>query len=281
MHLVLVLDSGFEGLSVVALTSFLLHHDFESVVVVSPVGDPLHGLEQVAKQFGVPFRRQIIGAESILQSLPLEIRPYFFCIEALQQRQPGRYLYVDADTLCVSDLSALEDLPLDVSRPLAACSHGRPMPDRSLVLGLETQYHYFNAGVMLFDSAALLVNEITPAAVVDYYLKHRALCRFREQCALNGLMQGKVQFLPGQYNLLSWMRERQAQGRWHDVAANPMAYCLPDVRERMAIVHLSAGALPKQVDPSRHERVDCYWLYLEQALLQGQPLTQLSRFGDW
>ena len=77
------------------------------------------------------------------------------------------------------------------------------------------------------------------------------------------------------------MRERQAQGRWHDVAANPMAYCLPDVRERMAIVHLSAGALPKQVDPSRHERVDCYWLYLEQALLQGQPLTQLSRFGDW
>ena len=69
MHLVLALDSGFEGLSVVALTSFLLHHDFESVVVVSPVGNPLHGLEQVAKQFGVPFRRQIIGAESVLQSI--------------------------------------------------------------------------------------------------------------------------------------------------------------------------------------------------------------------
>ena len=110
MHLVLALDSGFEGLSVVSLTSFMLHHNFESVVVVSPVGDPLHRLEQVAKEFGVPLRRQTIGTDSILQSLPLEIRPYFFCIEALQQRQPGRYLYVDADTLCVSDLSALEDL---------------------------------------------------------------------------------------------------------------------------------------------------------------------------
>ena len=281
MHLVLALDSGFEGLSVVSLASFLLHHDFESVVVVSPVGDPLHRLEQVAKEFGVPLRWQTIGTDSILQSLPLEIRPYFFCIEALQQRQPGRYLYVDADTLCVSDLSALEDLPLDLSRPLAACSHGRPMPDRSLVLGLETPYHYFNAGVMLFDSSALLVNQITPVAVVDYYLKHRALCRFREQCALNGLMRGQVQFLPGQYNLLSWMRERQSQGRWHNVAANPMAYCLPDVWERMAIVHLSAGALPTQVEPSRHERVDRYWLYLEQALSQEQPLAQLSRFGDW
>ena len=281
MHLVLALDSGFESLSVVALTSFLLHHNFESVVVVCPVGDPLHRLEQVANDFGVPFKRQGIGNESILQSLPLEIRPYFFCIEALQQRQPGRYLYVDADTLCVRELAALEDLPLDVSRPLAACSHGRPMPDRALVLGLETPYHYFNAGVMLFDSSALLVNQFTPAAVVDYYLKHRALCRFREQCALNGLMRGRVQFLPGQYNLLSWMRERQAEGRWHDVVANPMAYCLPDVRERMAIVHLSAGALPNLVDPRRHERVDHYWLYLDQALSQGQTPSQLSRFGDW
>ena len=77
------------------------------------------------------------------------------------------------------------------------------------------------------------------------------------------------------------MRERQVKGRWHDFAANSMAYCLPDVRERMAIVHLSAGALPARVEPSRHERVDRYWLYLEQALQQAQPLVQLSRFADW
>ena len=154
------------------------------------------------------------------------------------------------------------------------------MPDRSLVLGLESPFHYFNAGVMLFDASAL-VSLITPDAVVDYYLRHRALCRFREQCSLNGLLRGQVQFMPGQYNLLSWMRERQSKGLWHDLAANPMAYCLPDVRERMAIVHLSAGALPRRVEPGRHERVDRYWLYLEQALLQGQELAQLLRFADW
>ena len=281
MHLLLALDRGFEALGSVALTSYLLHHRFDSVVLVTPAGQRLLQLEAVAAAFGVRLVWHPIGPDAALHRLEPAIQPYFFCIEALQQRQPGRYLYVDADTLCVSDLSALEDLPLDLSRPLAACSHGRPMPDRSLVLGLESPYHYFNAGVMLFDSSALLLNQITPAAVVDYYLKHRALCRFREQCALNGLMRGQVQFLPGQYNLLSWMRGRQAQGRWHNVAANPMAYCLPDVRERMAIVHLSAGALPTQVEPSRHERVDRYWLYLEQALLQGQPMAQLSRFGDW
>ena len=280
MHLLLALDQGFEALASVALTSFLLHHSFESVVVVAPQGHGMDKLAALAATFDVRLRLQPIPDDSALSSLPAAVRPYFFCIQALQQEEPGRYLYVDADTLCVSGLSALEDLPLDASHPLAACSHGRPMPDRSLVLRLETPYHYFNAGVMLFDSAAL-ASQITPAAVVDYYLQHRALCRFREQCALNGLLRGQVQFLPGQYNLLSWMRERQAQGRWHNIAANPMVYCLPDVRERMAIVHLSAGALPMQVEASRHERVDRYWLYLDQALQQGQPLAQLSCFADW
>ena len=280
MHLLLALDRGFEALAAVALTSYLLHQRFESVVLVTPADQRLVQLEAVAAAFGVPLVWQPIGPQAALHRLDPAIQPYFFCIEALQQNQPGRYLYVDADTLCVSDLSALEDLPLDPERPLAACSHGRPMHDRSLVLGLESAYHYFNAGVMLFDASAL-ASRISPASVVDYYLRHRSLCRFREQCALNGLLRGQVQFLPGQYNLLSWMRERQAQGRWHNVAANPMAYCLPDVRERMAIVHLSAGALPAQVEPSRHEGMDRYWLYLEQALDKGQPLTQLSRFADW
>ena len=280
MHLLLALDRGFEALAAVALTSYLLHQRFESVVLVTPADQRLVQLEAVAAAFGVPLVWQPIGPQAALHRLDPAIQPYFFCIEALQQNQSGRYLYVDADTLCVSDLSALEDLPLDPERPLAACSHGRPMHDRSLVLGLESAYHYFNAGVMLFDASAL-ASRISPASVVDYYLRHRSLCRFREQCALNGLLRGQVQFLPGQYNLLSWMRERQAQGRWHNLAANPMAYCLPDVRERMAIVHLSAGALPAQVEPSRHEGMDRYWLYLEQALNKGQPLAQLSRFADW
>ena len=176
MHLLLSLDRGFEALGSVALTSYLLHHRFESVVLVTPPEQRLLQLEAVAAGFGVPLVWQPIGSEAALHELEPALQPYFFCIEALLQ-QPGRYLYVDADTLCVSELSALEDLPLDASHPLAACSHGRPMHDRALVLGLESPFHYFNAGVMLFDASAL-ASSITPAAVVDFYLKHRALCRF-------------------------------------------------------------------------------------------------------
>ena len=280
MHLLLALDQGFEQLAAVSLTSYLLHQRFESVVLVTPEEQRLARLEAIAEGFGTPVVWQPIGPKAALHRLEPTLQPYFFCIEALRQSHPGRYLYVDADTLCVRGLSALEDLPLNVSRPLAACSHGRPMHDRSLVLGLESPFHYFNAGVMLFDSSAL-AELITPAAVVDFAMHSAVLCRFREQCSLNALLRGRVQFLPGQFNLLSWMRERMAQNPWHDPAVNAMATCLRDVRKQMAIVHLSAGALPNRLPMERHEPVDLYWMYLHQALAKGDALDQLVCFADW
>ncbi len=279
MHLLLALDHGFESLAAVALTSYLLHQPFESVVLVTPVGQRMQVLESVAAAFDLPLVYQPLVVDASLHRLPAEVRPYFFCIEALNQSNPGRYLYVDADTLCVSGLGALAELQLAYETPLAACSHGRPMPDRSLVLGLETPFHYFNAGVLLFDSQALS-HWLTPTAVVEYFVQHQALCRFREQCALNAVMQGHIQFLPGQFNLLSWMRERQSQHRWQDVAVNSMAYCLSDVREKASIVHLSAGALPHQLPSNRHERFDHYWLLLEQGLAQPDRLSKLPRYAD-
>ena len=45
MHLLLALDRGFEALGSVALTSYLLHHRFESVVLVTPPEQRLLQLE--------------------------------------------------------------------------------------------------------------------------------------------------------------------------------------------------------------------------------------------
>ena len=280
MHLLLALDKGFETLAAVAIGSYLLHHRFESVVLVTPVDQHLSRLEAVAAAFDVPVEHRPIGQDAALHRLPRELQPYFYCIEALQQPRSGRYLYVDADTLCVSGLESLDVLPLEDRTPLAACSHGRPMPDRSLVLGLDSPFHYFNAGVLLFESEPL-AEVVTPDSVVDYALSNDACCRFREQCALNALLRGRVRFLPGQFNLLSWMREREHRNRWHDTTANAMAACLPDVWERMAIVHCSAGAVPLKVPRKQHEPADRYWLMLHEAISDPERLPQLPRFADW
>ena len=85
-------------------TSFLLHHNFESVVVVAPAADPMHRLREIATEFGAFFELQPINPVSVLQNLDREIRPYFFCIEALRQPKPGRYLYVDVTRFALARL---------------------------------------------------------------------------------------------------------------------------------------------------------------------------------
>ena len=110
MHLLLALDQGFEQLAAVSLTSYLLHQRFESVVLVTPEEQRLARLEAIAEGFGTPVVWQPIGPKAALHRLEPALQPYFFCIEALRQSRPGRYLYADADTLCVRGLLALEDL---------------------------------------------------------------------------------------------------------------------------------------------------------------------------
>jgi lipopolysaccharide biosynthesis glycosyltransferase len=272
LRLLLAIDASFEPLAAVAVYSFLLHNQWQSIVVVTPETTQLHQLPKLAARFETTLLQLTIPPAAPCHQLPQAVKPYFYCIEAIEQTchgalaaEPGRYLYVDADTLCMRNLSELERLPLSIERPLAACSHGRPMIDRQLVLELETPYHYFNAGVLLFESE-LLSSLFHSQEVVEFYLNNQAICRFREQCALNSLLRDKIRFMPNQYNYLSWMRPRVAGGQWHQISANPMAYCLEHVREELAIAHLSAGAIPSRLSPERREAVDIYWLELAEQL---------------
>ena len=99
-----------------------------------------------------------------------------------------------------------------------------------------------------------------------------------EQCALNVLLSGYVKFLPNQFNLLSWMRERHSQHQWQDPSVNSMAYCLQDIRNNMSIIHFSNGTLPNRIPSERHERIDKYWLFLKTNL--SSPLDQLPLYSD-
>ena len=273
MNLILAIDQAFESIAAVSISSFLIHTRFDSLILVTPPDFDLTRISFIANSFNIPLVHQPISTESPLYQLPKDIQPYFYCVEALRQPLTGRYLYVDADTLCVSNLLELKQLHLDIHTPFAACSHGRPMPDRSLILNLKSPYHYFNAGIFLFDSD-LIRPYITPDTVVEFYLSNTALCRFREQCALNAILRDRVKFLPGQFNLLNWMRKRFSAIPWHDLSINPMAYCLEDVREKMKIIHLSAGSLPYEVESSRHEQMDLYWLLIKSGLSSPSSLPR-------
>lgn len=248
-------------------------------MIVTPKDCRIDRISEIASAFSTDLEQIPVRDNSPLHKLSPVVTPYFYCIEALElAHPPGRYLYIDADTLCVGSLEPLDELALSSVKPLAACSHGRPMPDRQLVLGLQTQYHYFNAGVLLFDSEYLQAR-LTCNEVIEYYQKNVVLCRFREQCALNALLRDQVQYLPLQYNYLSWMRERNARHTWHDQAVNPMASSLLDARKNLVISHLSAGAVPDRLPKARLEPIDEYWLMIQDHLRNGTDPRSLPDYS--
>jgi hypothetical protein len=285
LRLLYALDASCLPLAQVSLASCLLHTPVAAVRVVSPAGTALDPLQRLAAAGGVAFEPVVIAGDDPIWRLPAAIRPYFYCVAALQNLPPGRHLLLDADTLCVADLSPLTSLQLDTATPMAACSHGRPMVDRQLALGLATPYAYFNAGVLMLEAQAL-ADRLNSERVVDYYERHALRCRFREQCVINALMAGAVAALPLRYNLLSWMRRRARRSPWQQLATNPMAAVLPEERSQAAVVHLSNGCLPTRLPWWSHDAFDRYWLQLARGLqddgvaVAAQQLDRLPLFAS-
>ena len=282
LSLLYALDGGFEELALVSMASFLTHFRFCKVYCATPSGYDASRLASLCQQLGHAFVPLPIPGSHVIAALPPVVQPYFYCIAAIDliPADAGSVLYADADTLCVASLQALVDLRLSGDQPLAACSHGRPMLDRQLALGLASPFHYFNAGLLLFDPATY-PQHACASAVVDYYLQHEVLCRFREQCALNALLKDRVAFLPSSYNYLSWMRPRLADHIWQNPLHNAFATQLEHIRSSVTIAHLSAWALPSCMAADRLEPLDRYWLALRKQLNGGLGAEPLPTFVDY
>jgi lipopolysaccharide biosynthesis glycosyltransferase len=282
LSLLYALDAGFEELALLSLASFLLHNKFRRVYCATSSEYDAARLASLCDRYGQSFVPLPIPDSHPITVLSPAVQPYFYCIAAIDMIPPdaGSVLYADADTLCVSSLETLANLQLNGEQPVAACSHGRPMLDRQLALGLASAYHYFNAGLLLFNPATY--PEMARAtAVIDYYLQHEVLCRFREQCALNSLLKHRVAFLPSSYNYLSWMRPRLSDHIWQNPLHNPFAAQLEHIRSSVKIAHLSARALPSLLPVDRLEPLDRYWLHLRERLI-GQKLGEpLLTFADY
>lgn len=115
----------------------------------------------------------------------------------------GRCLYVDVDTLCLGDLQSLKDMSFREHEVIGACSVMRPMKENALLLNLDDEHKYFNAGVLLFDAEK--IRDIMGGQVVQNMLKeNRDIYFYADQCLLNHLLKGRIKWLDKRYNTLSW-----------------------------------------------------------------------------
>jgi|GEM_PF-774057 len=118
-----------------------------------------------------------------------------------------RFLYVDVDTLCDTDVSLLNSL--DMGNSPAALVPEAPLSgaaDRYVAeqLGNSSTESYYNAGVILINRQEWLNQGVSDSAL-EYLQKNPA--HFWDQSALNVVLRGKVVVLDERYNTISNMRK--------------------------------------------------------------------------
>lgn len=149
-----------------------------------------------------PFRRNHLSTASLLR----------LALADLIDQEVGQILYLDGDMQVTASLAPLFEHPLAAGRVLAArdwnafhATPGMPGSARELAalsqLGLtdQTALDYINTGMLLADRAAWA--DFGPAALA-YYNAHPPSCRYYDQCALNAVLSGRVDFVSQRFNFL-------------------------------------------------------------------------------
>jgi lipopolysaccharide biosynthesis glycosyltransferase len=109
-----------------------------------------------------------------------------------------RFIYLDADTLVLKDLTKFYNLNLN-SKPVAAVwdNYVNIQP----LIGLDVEGEYFNSGVLLVD-IQLWNQQAVSEKTIDYLIKNPEKIKYVDQCALNAVLKNNWHKLSNEYNLL-------------------------------------------------------------------------------
>lgn len=163
-------------------------------------------LDGTGKPYQLEFRQ--IVPENYAGFPPLNgSRSAYYRLQAAQEMEVERFLYLDVDTLCQMDVSTLADL--DMGAFPTACVPEAPMDmtvDRTVgtALGNSPDDYYFNSGILLVNVVEWRQQEITRKAMEYIALSYP---KYHDQSALNVVLHRNYFPLGSEYNCMSNMRK--------------------------------------------------------------------------
>ena len=137
-----------------------------------------------------------------------------------------RVLWLDVDLLVMDSLQSLWEVPFD-GNLIGAVTNVPPGPDREYTerpeLGGD---RYFNAGVLLFDLAAMRRESVGPE-LREYAVRHADRLKWRDQDALNEVLHARRLPLHPRWNcmnsvmLFSYAEDYFSPGQVEEARRNP------------------------------------------------------------
>jgi lipopolysaccharide biosynthesis glycosyltransferase len=231
VHIALTFDAAYLPAASASIDSLLVHHEPDELHLWLVVTDDVSLDDRTAltRQVGDRARLSIVPAPATLVGhLPLSSHDHRLHVSRatyLRLHLPDllpasveRFLYVDADTLCLGNLSALAEMDLGGAVVAAVRDPYLPrLADMEGVPGIEAfedidpQGPSFTPAVMLVDSAAWRRERVTEVAM-GYCEDPTHACRYMDQDALNLALQGRWARVPSTWGFARTSRVESAWG---------------------------------------------------------------------
>ncbi len=207
MHIAFNVNDGFFMQTGVAITSILennRHKAFCFHIFCDGVSDANLGkMQQTAERYGTQMRIYIMDMQPF-QSFHIKTR-HFSRVTYLRSVMPkilqsvtDKYLYMDADMLCVGDIGEIEKIDLQ-GYPLAAASETPAAVKYKTEFLHQKSGKHFNDGLMWIDIAAWERERLTER-IFSYQGADPSRFSGQSQDIMNLVLDGDILFIDHRYN---------------------------------------------------------------------------------
>lgn len=174
----------------------------------------------------------------------------------------SKVIYIDCDLLVLDDVLKLWEISLNGCNAAAAAA--KITPEQKLRIGLSPENRYFNAGVMVYDLAAMRASG-DEALFREIYETSMEKLKYPDQDILNIAYRGRYKLLPLKWNLTTSVYRNPV---------NPQLYSEEDTFEAIrhpGIVHFTGVHKPWRLRKTTHHPYSSYyWEYMKLTPFAGE-----------
>ena len=187
----------------------------------------------------------------------------------------NRILYLDSDTLVLSDLHELWNYPMGSNAIMGV--RDNVGLDSRIAVGLSGESNYINAGMLVLDLFRLRNRNFTKQMLIFIKEKNGHVCH-HDQGVINAVLSDSIGVLPPKFNVMSFVYEHRSAKkimRAYELAEYYIQSEIDDALNNTTIIHYTEGNFQRPWVKGCIHPKKCDWIrYRNKTVWKTLPLKK-------